>query len=127
LINEGKKEKAEKLIDLAMAKMPIEQFGYYTLVEPFAIGYYELRKKGKAQKIVKTLIGKYQESLTYFASLTVNQQNSIAIDIVSDIERYRSLLEIIESANDTNFYNTEKTKFNNYNKMFNRFERDMLK
>jgi hypothetical protein len=127
LINEGKKEKAEKLIDLAMAKMPIEQFGYYTLVEPFAIGYYELGKKGKAQKIVKTLIGKYQESLTYFASLTVNQQNSIAIDIVSDIERYRSLLEIIESANDTNFYNTEKTKFNNYNKMFNRFERDMLK
>ena len=127
LINEGKKEKAEKLIDLAMAKMPIEQFGYYTLVEPFATGYYELGKKEKAQQILKTLIGKYQENLTYYRSLTINQQNRLVNDISLDIERYRSLLEIIESANDTNFYNTEKVKFNNYNKMFQRFERDMLK
>ena len=127
LINEGKKEKAEKLIDLAMAKMPIEQFGYYTLVEPFATGYYELGKKEKAQQILKTLIGKYQENLTYYKSLTINQQNRLVNDISLDIERYRKLLEIIERANDTNFYNTEKIKFNNYNKMFKRFERDMLK
>lgn len=106
--------------------MPIEQFGYYTLVEPFAAGYYALNKKEKAQDILKTLIGKYQENLTYYRSLTVNQQNSLAIDISSDIERYRSLLEIAKDANDLTFYNTEKVKFNNYNKMFERFKRDML-
>lgn len=126
LINENKNDKAEKIIDLAMVKMPIEQFGYYTLVEPFAAGYYALNKKEKAQDILKTLIGKYQENLTYYRSLTVNQQNSLAIDISSDIERYRSLLEIAKDANDLTFYNTEKVKFNNYNKMFERFKRDML-
>jgi hypothetical protein len=127
LINEGKSDKAEKIIDLAMLKMPIEQFGYYTLVEPYATGYYAIGKNDKAQKILKTLIGKYQESLTYYNSLTINQQNRVAIDIVSEIERYRSLLEISEAAEDSGFYNTEKVKFNNYNKMFGRFERDMLK
>lgn len=127
LINEGKNDKAEKIIDLAMLKMPIEQFGYYTLVEPYATGYYAIGKNDKAQKILKTLIGKYQESLTYYNSLTINQQNRVAIDIVSEIERYRSLLEISEAAEDNGFYNTEKVKFNNYNKMFGRFERDMLK
>ena len=127
LINEDKNDKAEKLIDLAMQKMPIEQFGYYTLVEPFVQGYYQIGKKDKAEKILKTLIGKYQESLTYYNSLTINQQNRMAMDVISEIERYRGLLEIAEVAKDTSFYNAEKVKFNNYNKMFSRFDRDMLK
>ena len=45
--------------------------------------------------------------------------------IISNIERYRSLLEIMKRANDTSFYNEEKVKFNNYNKMFPEFDRDM--
>jgi hypothetical protein len=126
LINEDKLDKAEKLIDLAMEKMPIEEFGYYTLLEPFAAGYYEIGKVEKAQKLLKTLIGKYQENLTYYNSLTINQQNRMAVDVVSDIERYRSLLEISESSDDMEFYNKEKIKFNNFNKMFERFKRDML-
>ncbi len=126
LINEKKLDKAEKLIDLAMAKMPIEQFGYYTLVEPFAEGYYKIGKKEKAQKILKTLIGKYQESLTYYKSLSVNEQNRMYVDIANEIERYRSLLEIMEDS-DAALYNVEKVKFNNYNKMFINFKRKMLK
>lgn len=126
LINENKKEKAEKLIDLAMEKMPIEAYGYYTLLEPFAAGYYEVGKIEKAQKLLKTLIGKYQENLVYYNSLTINQQNGMAVDLVSDIERYRTLLEISESFDDMTFYNKEKIKFNSYNKMFERFKRDML-
>mgnify|MGYP001084314677 CR=1 FL=1 len=50
----------------------------------------------------------------------------MAVDLVSDIERYRTLLEISESFDDVTFYNKEKIKFNNYNKMFGRFKRDML-
>ena len=51
----------------------------------------------------------------------------MAMDVISEIERYRGLLEIAEAAKDTSFYNAEKVKFNNYNKMFSRFDRDMLK
>lgn len=126
LINEGKKDKAEKIIDLAMAKMPIDKFEYYTLIEPFAEGYYEIGKKDKARDILKQLITKYNEELTYYKGLKSSEQNDIYVDIISSIERYRSLVEIAERANDTAFYNKEKIKFNNYNKMFSQFERDMI-
>ncbi|WP_130733497.1 DUF2723 domain-containing protein [Flavobacterium sp. J27] len=126
LINEGKNDKAENIIDLAMEKMPVDYFEYYTLVDPFAEGYYEIGKKEKARAVIKQLIIKYQEELTYFSGITKsNIDKDTMIQIVSNIERYRSLLEIMKRANDMEFYNQEKVKFNNYNKMFPEFERDM--
>ena len=47
----------------------------------------------------------------------------MAVDIVTDIERYRGLLEIMQISNDLEFYNQEKVKFNNFNKMFELFGR----
>ncbi|MBN8566056.1 MAG: DUF2723 domain-containing protein, partial [Flavobacteriales bacterium] len=44
LILEEKNEKAEKVIELALTKMPIDYYGYYTMVEPFAGGYYSIGK-----------------------------------------------------------------------------------
>ena len=123
LINEGKKDKAEKIIELAMAKMPVDLFEYYTLVEPFAQGYYEIGKKEKARTILKQLILKHQEELTYYSGFKPSEQREMAVDIVTDIERYRGLLEIMQISNDLEFYNQEKVKFNNFNKMFELFGR----
>ena len=50
LIIEDKKEKALELLDLTMKKMPIEEYGYYTLLEPFIDSYYLLEKKIKKQE-----------------------------------------------------------------------------
>ncbi|NHM03122.1 MAG: DUF2723 domain-containing protein [Flavobacterium sp.] len=125
LINEGKNDKAEKIIDLAMTKMPVEYFEYYSMVDPFAMGYYEVGKKEKARLILSQLIKKYQENLTFYSGYTLTEQYFYASDIVTDIEQYRGLLEIAKNANDSEFYNKEKVKFNNYNKMFNVFNRKM--
>ncbi len=125
LLLEGKKDKAEKVIDLAMAKMPIAYFEYYSMVEPFAMGYYEVGKKDKARKVVSELIQKYQESLTYFSGFKLADQYYYASDIVSDIEQYRGLIELIRAADDREFYEKEKAKFNNFNKRFAVFNRKM--
>jgi hypothetical protein len=125
LLNEGQDAKAEKIIALAMEKMPINYFDYYTLVEPFAQGYYELGKKNKARAILRELIIKYQEELTFYKEYKPSDQRSAAIDIVTNIERYRSLLEIMKISDDIEFYNQEKIKFNNFNRMFPIFNRDM--
>ncbi|MEL1246647.1 glycosyltransferase family 117 protein [Flavobacterium helocola] len=125
LIMEGKMNKAEKVIDLAMEKMPVQYFEYYSMLEPFAIGYYEVGKKEKARAIISEVIKKYQENLTFYNSWKPSEQNFGAMDIVSDIEYYRSLLQVAESAGDIEFYNKEKVKFNNFNKMFERFGRKM--
>lgn len=125
LIIEKKNDKAEKVIDLAMEKMPIKYFEYYTIVEPFAQGYYEIGKKDKARKLLSELISKYQEELTFFSGMTTNERYSYYQDIASSIERYRGLLHYMKDAKDTEFYNQEKVKFNNYNKLFPEFRREM--
>lgn len=124
LINEGKNKKAENIIELAMQKMPIDYFEYYTLVEPFAEGYYEIGKKEKAREIIKKLTTKYHEELTYYRGFDTTQTDrETDMNIMSNIERYRSLLEIAKRAEDREFYNQEKIKFNNYNKMFSEYKR----
>ena len=123
LINEGKKDKAKKIIDLAMTKMPIDYFGYYTLVEPFAAGYYEIGEKEKARKTLTKLIGKYQEDLNYFGGLKTSEQEANYMDIATDIERYRSLLIIMQERGDLDFYEKSRKEFNTINERFKRFGR----
>lgn len=125
LINEDKNDKAEKIIDLAMTKMPFEYFEYYSMLEPFAAGYYEVGKKEKAQNLLSKLIKKQQEMLTYYKNWSASDQNFSAMDIMMDIEQYRGYLEVAKNAEDLDFYNKEKVKFNNFNKMFERFGRKM--
>jgi hypothetical protein len=123
LIKEGKKEKAEKVIDLAMTSMPIAFYDYYTMLEPFAEGYYALGKTDKARKILDTLTTKYKENLKFLSGMKPSDQEVNAIEIVTNIERYRSLLQVMKK-NDLAFYNQNKVAFNSYNKLFERFGRD---
>ena len=124
LIVEGKKDKAKNIIELAMTKMPLEYFGYYSVLEPFAGGYYKIGEKVKAQQLLEKLIGKYHENLNYYGKLKSSEQSSIATPIIIDIERYRSLLQVMKENGDIDFYNKYKITFNTYIKMFERFGRD---
>ncbi|MNQ20049.1 hypothetical protein D3C85_331310 [compost metagenome] len=124
LIAEGKKDKAKNIIDLAMTKMPLEKYDYYSLIDPFAEGYYAIGEKAKAQELLKKLIEKYRENLNYYGKLEPSDQTSIAIEIITDIERYRGLLQIMKKNNDLALYNESKIPFNTYINMFERFGRE---
>lgn len=124
LIAEGKKDKAKKIIDLAMTKMPLDKFGYYSLVEPFTKGYYAIGEKAQAQKLLEKLMTKYKENLNYYVKLNAVDQTDIAVDIITDIERYRGLLTVMKESGDSTFYNKNKIIFNTYIKMFERFGRE---
>ncbi|MRX37931.1 DUF2723 domain-containing protein [Flavobacterium sp. LC2016-23] len=124
LIEEGKIDKAKNVINLAMTKMPLDKFGYYSLVEPFAGGYYKVGEKAKAQDLLNKLIQKYKEELNYYATLSASDQTDLAIDIITEIERYRSLLEVMKDNNDQAFYEKHKITFNTYVNVFERFGRE---
>ena len=124
LIAEGKNDKAENIIDLAMTKMPLDKFNYYSVIEPFAKGYYEIGKKEKAQQLLEKLMTKYKENLNYYGSLNPADQSDIAIDVITDIERYRSLLQVMKENGDMPFYSKNRAVFNTYIKMFEHFERE---
>ncbi|REH00183.1 uncharacterized protein DUF2723 [Flavobacterium aquicola] len=123
LIAEGKTDKAKKIIELAMTKMPLDKFGYYALVQPFAKGYYDVGEKAKAHDLLEKLINKYHENLNYYAKLAPSEQSDVSIEIVTDLERYRSLLTVMQESKDAEYYNSSKKTFNTYIEIFARFGR----
>ncbi len=121
LINEGKEGKALKILDLAMEKMPVKYFEYYSLLEPFVLGYYELGQTEKARKVFEETSQMYKEHLQYFNGLKFNEQRAALDDIISDMERYRSLVQIVVIKDDEAFGRKEVDEFNGYIKMFSHF------
>ena len=67
LIKEDKKEKAEKIIDLALEKMPVDFYGFYSLLVPFVDGYYKIGTTVKAQELAQKVADKYADRLSYYA------------------------------------------------------------
>ncbi|KRD10802.1 hypothetical protein ASE21_03520 [Flavobacterium sp. Root901] len=124
LIAEGKIDKAKNVINLAMTKMPLDKFGYYSLVEPFADGYYKVGENAKAHDLLDKLVNKYKENLNYYSTLPPGDQTDLAMDIITDIERYRSLLHVMRENKDKAFYETHKKVFNTYVNVFERFGRE---
>lgn len=124
LIEEGKTAKAKEVIDLAMTKMPVDKFYYYALLEPFTDGYYKVGDKTKAVALLQKLIGKYQENLNYYKTLDPSEQSGLVVDIITDIERYRGLIQVMRDNNDLDNYNKSRAVFNTYIDMFKRFGRE---
>ena len=124
LIAEGKIDKAKNVINLAMTKLPLDKYGYYSLVESFTDGYYKVGEKAKAEDLLTKLVQKYKENLNYYSKLTPSDQSDLAMDIITDIERYRSLLQVMKDNKDLTFYENQKTTFNTYVNVFERFGRE---
>ena len=117
LINEEKLDKAEEIADIAMKNMPVEHFGYYTLLEPYMSAYYEVGAKEKARQVYLEVAKKYQENLSYYAELDDAEQIRMAEDIVTDMERYRSIVDVVLEY-DKELGDKESEKFRNYLKLF---------
>lgn len=120
LINEEKLDKAEEIADIAMENMPAEHFGYYTLLEPYISAYYEVDATEKARNLFKDVSKKYQENLTYYSDLSESGQIKMIDDIITDMERYRSLVDVVIQY-DEEMGDKEMDTFNNYIKLFDKF------
>ena len=118
LIQKGDFEKAEEIADLAMVKMPVDLFGFYTLLEPYIGAYYELEAIEKARKLYSEVSGKYQENLTYYSTLSEYNQSQYIQNIYNDIERYRSLVDVTAIYETQTFIKAEMEKFNSYLRLF---------
>ena len=111
LINEGEKEKAKEIIDLAIEKMPLDKFGYYSLLVPFIDNYYKISEIKSAQKLSEKISEKYSDRLNYFSSLSADLQYGIGEEIVTEIERYRTLIEAILTNEDSEILEEKLDKF----------------
>ena len=124
LLQEGKKEKAKEMLDLAMEKMPVDYFEYYSLLEPYVSGYYEVDENEKARALYFDVTKKYQEQIEYYGGVKLKRQYTLAQEIISQIEQYRSFINVIVVYEDEEFARREAAKFNEYLKLFRAFYRD---
>ncbi len=120
LIKEDKTEKAKEILDLGMDKMPIEYYEYYTLLEPYVSGYYKVGEKEKARDLWNKIAKKYQEQLTYFGNLSLVRQHQNAEEIVTNVERYRSVVDLLMINQDREIIEEKADEFNRYLRLFTR-------
>ena len=107
LMADNENQKAEEILDLSIEKMPINYFGYYSLLEPYISTYYNLNKFNKGDDLYQKLSVKYDENLKYYSQLSNSKNSKFSIysfaeNIITDTERYRSLLEtLLKSENNS--------------------------
>lgn len=123
LLNENDTVRAKEILDLAMEKMPVDYYGYYTLLEPYISGYYEVGEPEIAREIWNKVAGKYQQSLEYFSTWELDRQYRYADEIITDIERYRALVDILIINQDEELVREKADEFNSYLRKFKHFYR----
>jgi pentatricopeptide repeat protein len=126
LIEENKIDKAKDIINLAMAKMPVEQFGYYHFVLPFIDGYYKVGETNKAHELFNTMKKLYQERLEYYDAVPLDQQYDKIDDIITDMESYRRVIDVLIENDDREMAEKETLIFNEYIDKFNHFYKDEI-
>ncbi len=102
LINEGKLDKAEEILDLSFEKLPIEKYQQYGVCLGFPEQYYLLNKPEKAQKAAKQLIAIFQQRLKYFSTLTMGNINYLSQDLEREFQMYQTV------ARDVNKYEKDE-------------------
>ena len=60
---------------------------------PFVDGYYRINENKKAQTLSRSIGLKYSDRLNYFSSLDADLQYALGEEIITEIERYRALVE----------------------------------
>ncbi|MEX0273667.1 MAG: hypothetical protein AB3N16_04740, partial [Flavobacteriaceae bacterium] len=121
LLAANKVEKAKDIVELAMNNMPVDHYGYYTFVEPFVDGYYKVGETQKARNLFEKLKLKYQERLTYYAGLSLDQQYENIDDIITDMEAYRRNIDIVIQNDQKELAEKETLIFNEYIDKFRHF------
>jgi len=100
LIAEKQPDKAIEILDLAMENMPLEYFGYYSLLTPFVATYYEAGATEKGGALAEQICAKYIDQLEYYRSFDAADQQLYAETILVDVTRYRTVIDAVVDAED---------------------------
>ncbi len=124
LIRENQFDKAEKIMDLVIDKTPVEKYGYFSLLEPYVEGYYRIGKNKKAEDLFLRVVKNYQEYLVYFNQMSIDKQLIFFDEIITNIERYRSLTDIIVQYHDEGFVEEQLKIFQKHEAYFEHFYKE---
>lgn len=107
LIAENKFDKAEEILDLSLAEMPIEDYGHYGISLGYTEYYYKIGAPEKARAVSQTLIHIFQEKLVYLSRFEERDLDLIFDEIERNLNMYRSILR------DTGTYDQDEAYLKN--------------
>ena len=84
---------AKEVLDLSLHKMPIPDFGHYSISLGYPELYYRIGDKEKARQTAETLIDLFQQELDHFS--TYDDINYIFDDLDTNLYMYRNILSQI--------------------------------
>ncbi|HET8838897.1 MAG TPA: hypothetical protein VFM82_07905, partial [Flavobacteriaceae bacterium] len=104
-----------------MEKMPVKYFGFYSLLDPYINGYYQVGEREKARELWGKVAKKYQENLQYYSTLSLERQYQYLDEIITNVESYRGLIDILVRNQDEKLINEKIKEFNQYLDKFSHF------
>ncbi len=85
---------AKEVLDLSLYKMPIEDFGHYSISLGYPEMYYKIGDKESARKTAQTLITIFQQRLIHYS--TYKDLDLVFDNIDTNLYMYRNILGQIE-------------------------------
>lgn len=121
LIEEGKDDKAEKVMDLVLEQTPVDKYGFFSLLEPYVRGYYQINQPEKARKLFEEVAKNYRQYAVYFNQMDIETQYVFIDQIITNIERYRSLLRAVEQFDPGKYAQEQREIFERHEAYFSHF------
>lgn len=114
LITEQKFEKANEIIEMAMQNIPFDYYDYYTFVEPFLKGYFQVGRHERGNDLFQKLKKVYQQELSYYAAMDEVEQYANMENIIYALQAYRRNVDIFQEFNNAKAGKKEEDIFNAY-------------
>ncbi len=108
----GDSIKAIEVLDFSLEKMPIKDFGHYSLSLGYPEFYYNFNEIEKARKTSKILISLFKEKLFWLSTFSDRYINLIFDEIDTNLYMYRSVVSDAEKTEtDKEYLNGLKKEF----------------
>ena len=104
-------EKAEAVFDLAMEKMPVDLFEYYSLLDPYVWNYYTIGAPEKAREVFEQTTQIHREYLDYYSSLDLTNQMGNLEEIYSKMNQYEGLVLFVNAYDEPEYYMEIRQRF----------------
>lgn len=88
----GDTAKAKEVLDLSLHKMPIEDFGHYSISLGYPELYYRIGDKDKARQTAETLINIFQQQIDHYSTYSDEELQFIIDDLDTNLYLYRNIL-----------------------------------
>ncbi|WP_271407002.1 glycosyltransferase family 117 protein [Tenacibaculum soleae] len=118
-LKEGDSVNAKDVLDLSLYKMPINDFGHYSISLGYPELYYRIGDIDKAHETVETLITVFQQKLKYYSTFKDEDVDLILDNLETTLYMYQNLIQQISRYdNDTEYGKKAFQDYLNHARLF---------